>query len=60
METLHTIWVWMYLYDLSVLGFGNPITLGTTPWPLGASLGISAVINTSVQVRTERAGVKIG
>jgi hypothetical protein len=52
LETLHVILTWMYLYDLTVDGYGNLKVLGSMPWPLGTSLYVSATIGASIQVRT--------
>jgi hypothetical protein len=50
LETLHIILTWMYLYEMTVTGYGIPTTLKTMPWPLGTSLIVSATAGSSVQV----------
>jgi hypothetical protein len=40
----------MYLYDLTVDGYGQPAILGTMPWPLGTSLYVSSIVGASIQV----------
>jgi hypothetical protein len=51
METLHVVLTWMYLYDLTVDGYGKPAILGSMPWPLGTSLYVSSIVGASIQVR---------
>jgi hypothetical protein len=50
LETLHVILTWIFLYDLTVTGYGDRPTLNTMPWPVGTFLIVSATAGSSVQV----------
>lgn len=49
METLHTIFVWIYLYFLTVTSYGHPKTLHELPWHLCGSLMIQGLVGSAVQ-----------
>jgi hypothetical protein len=50
LETAHTIFVWVYLYDITVTNYGNPVALTGSPWTLGMSSALDGVIGGTVQV----------
>jgi hypothetical protein len=54
-ETLHTVFVWMYLYSLTVSGFGNPLALNDLPRYFDWSITMQALVGSCVQVRSFRA-----
>jgi hypothetical protein len=51
-ETLHTVLLWAYVYNIAVTHYGNFLALNSIPWVFAASLMVQAVVTALVQVRT--------
>jgi hypothetical protein len=49
LETIHTVFIWMYLYRISVTNYGNPVALTKLPWDADMSLMIQGLVGSSVQ-----------
>jgi hypothetical protein len=49
LETLHTIFSWMYLYELIVTRFGNLIALVTIYWHFAGTLCVFGLLGAIVQ-----------
>jgi hypothetical protein len=49
LETLHTAFVWIYLYYISVTNYGNPKILHALPWYLDVSLMVQGLVGSAVQ-----------
>lgn len=52
MEVTHTVFLWVYLYNITVTNYGNPVVLGESPWTLSMSSVFDGVIGGTVQVTT--------
>lgn len=50
LETTHTVFLWIYLYNVTVTNYGNPAVLATSPWTLSMSSVFDGIIGTTVQV----------
>ncbi|KAJ3781210.1 hypothetical protein GGU10DRAFT_367470 [Lentinula aff. detonsa] len=48
-ETLHTIFIWIYLYRLSVQFYGNPTAIGELHWTIDMSSVFDGIISSLVQ-----------
>jgi hypothetical protein len=53
LETVHTIFVWIYLYDITVTNYGNPSVLAASPWTLSMSSVFDGIIGGTVQVHNQ-------
>jgi hypothetical protein len=49
LETTHTVFIWIYLYSLTVTNYGNPAALVTSPWTLSMSSVFDGLIGGAVQ-----------
>lgn len=49
-ETMHTIFIWVLLYGLTVTNYGNSSAINDTPWSLAAALPLTSLLGSIVQV----------
>jgi len=49
LECTHTVFIWIYLYDLTVTNYGNPAALAKSPWTLSMSSVFDGLIGGAVQ-----------
>jgi hypothetical protein len=49
LETLHTVFIWMYLYEISVTNYGRPAALDGLPWHVDVSLMLQGFVGSAVQ-----------
>ncbi|KAF8587693.1 hypothetical protein K439DRAFT_1337297 [Ramaria rubella] len=50
LETVHTVFLWILLYDLTVTNYGKPETLDNIPWSFAMVFPLSAWLGSITQI----------